>query len=223
MIHRIPYDRSDKDQHRSLLDLLCEAFGDTYLHYYELHLASLATPQSTILLGDSTREVIAHLQIVPYHAALSPLKEQKKCAYLYALCTAKKHQGKGIMSALIREVLVHDLPRMGYSYALLVPADQDLIYYYERLGFRLMTGDIYLKIPRGNYPVIRPGEEAESYIHSAEALDKMRQENRSTQPSIPEYHKNAWLPFQPQQVGWMSHSLTSEALPNNTLLVNPLT
>ena len=58
----------------------------------------------------------------------------KKVAYLYALATKESHRGRGIADRLMSGVHSH-LKESGYSAALLVPADQGLGRWYQRLGY----------------------------------------------------------------------------------------
>lgn len=216
-MQKVLYTKSNKEQRRSLLRLLSEAFGHQYLHYYELHLDTLATPQSTLLLGESDEEILAHIQLVPYFAKIHPAAAPLNCAYLYAVCTAKSHQGRGIMSEWIDSLLRTELAALGYHQAILVPADLGLIDYYKKLDFTTMKGGIYLKAPRDYYPAIRPSEVAEDYIECAYELDAQFSELPAPQKTLQKWH-----PFMPKQVGWMSFALSGEPLPRETILINPL-
>lgn len=61
--------------------------------------------------------------------------DDKKLAYLYGIAVSLHHRSRGIGGAMIRAALAH-LENQGYAAALLVPADEGLRRYYERLGFR---------------------------------------------------------------------------------------
>lgn len=221
MMERVLFSRSDKEQHRSILRLLCEAFGHQYLHYYELHLEALASADSTILLADKG-EIVAHIQVVSYDAKLSSSLGLRRCAYLYAICTAESHRGAGIMTKLMRDLFNGELRAKGYDFAILVPADTDLIAYYERLDMRLMSGSIFMKAPKEAYPVIRPGLDAECYMDSAAELDAQFEELTYSKGSSCRFPQK-WVPFTPKQVGWMSYPLAKDIMPEDTMLVNPLT
>lgn len=215
-MERVLFAKGDLEQRRKILRLLSEAFGHKYIHYYELHLDTLATPESTILL-EERGEIIAHIQVVPYIAKIHADGSRLKCAYLYAVCTAKSMQGKGIMSGLLKSILADELSALCYQHAILVPADEDLVGYYTKFGFHFMEGEIYLKAPKESFPAIRPSEEAIFYLSSAEELDAQF----ASTPTLA-HSKAKWIPFKPKQVGWMSFSLDSAPLPLDTILVNPL-
>ena len=59
-------------------------------------------------------------------------------AYLYGIATAKEFRGKGICRALVENTHAH-LKGLGYTGALLVPADEDLCRMYEKMGYSLCT------------------------------------------------------------------------------------
>lgn len=61
--------------------------------------------------------------------------ESKKVAYLYAIATAKSHQGQGLCRALMENTHDH-LKSLGYSGAALVPATKELFSLYEKFGYR---------------------------------------------------------------------------------------
>lgn len=63
---------------------------------------------------------------------------EHKIAYLYAVATAKSHRGKG----LARKLLEHThaiLQDKGYAGAVLVPSNEQLFAFYEKLGYRVAT------------------------------------------------------------------------------------
>jgi predicted acetyltransferase len=57
--------------------------------------------------------------------------ESHSCGYIYAVCTAPKHRGKGICKALLEHIHKH----CGFTYTALVPADENLFQYYSKLGY----------------------------------------------------------------------------------------
>ena len=62
----------------------------------------------------------------------------KKLAYIYAVATKKSHRGKGFAARLMEET--HSLLReKGYAGAILVPGEESLFAYYEKLGYRAAT------------------------------------------------------------------------------------
>lgn len=61
-----------------------------------------------------------------------------KLAYIYAVATLKSHQGQGLARRLLVET--HEILRkQGYAGAILVPGEQELFSYYEKLGYRAAT------------------------------------------------------------------------------------
>lgn len=61
--------------------------------------------------------------------------EGKKLAYLYAIATAKGHQGRGLCRNLMEDTHKH-LKSLGYRGAALVPATKELFALYEKFGYR---------------------------------------------------------------------------------------
>lgn len=57
-------------------------------------------------------------------------------AYLYAVATAKAARGKGVATELIRAIEA-DLKADGVSGVVLVPAEQSLFPFYDRMGYRV--------------------------------------------------------------------------------------
>ena len=62
----------------------------------------------------------------------------KRAAYIYGIAAFESCRGRGIGSRLIRAALEH-LRGEGYGPILLVPAEERLFGYYERLGFRAVS------------------------------------------------------------------------------------
>ena len=213
-----PFNRTDIQQAQELQALLSEAFGREFLPYYILQVESLATPESTYLLYDA-EGLVAHTQIVPYTYKANSSTPPTQVAYLYAICTAKRRQGEGIMRTFLKELLTQHLAQAGYSHALLVPAEIELFDFYSPLGFHKEEGPIYLSAPRGQFPAIRPGTEALSYLASAELLDLQIQDPQPCSTKRP----TPFAPLTPAPVGWMSQALTASPFPPDTILINPLT
>ena len=59
----------------------------------------------------------------------------KKIAYLYAIATDKAHRGKGLCRLLMEDTHRH-LKNLGYTGALLVPANPGLFDFYKKMGYR---------------------------------------------------------------------------------------
>ena len=91
--------------------------------------------------------------------------EGERCAYIYAVATKASERGKGICSTLM-EYTHRLLNDKGYSSALLVPGDEGLFAFYERLGYRCVcrvtegeavasVGEIPRKICAEEYSALR--------------------------------------------------------------------
>lgn len=64
--------------------------------------------------------------------------DDRKLAYIYAVATKKSHRGKGLARQLMNET--HKiLKNRGYTGAILVPGEESLFAYYEKLGYRVAT------------------------------------------------------------------------------------
>lgn len=213
-------DHNNRHQREELINLLGEAFGRKYRPYYELQLETVANAESTYLIGTKDKTLIGHIQVVPYDIYLPEKKTPHPCAYLYAICTLKSEQEKGVMTHLLEHV-IQSLPSQGYSGALLLPAEQNLVKYYERFGFSVHNKSIFTRIPPHIRPSIRPSEIAKDFLQKAAELDAQFE---------PEAHqdrhaekKSPYIPL-PSSAGWMWHPLSSGLTPPAaTLLLNPMT
>ena len=63
---------------------------------------------------------------------------ERRLAYIYAVSTASAHRGKGICQRLMSMAHEH-LRALGYSAAVLVPAEPSLYGFYERLGYTVCS------------------------------------------------------------------------------------
>jgi len=61
-----------------------------------------------------------------------------KLAYLYGVATAKSHRGKGLAQRLMAQAHTH-LREQGYAGILLVPGNEALFGFYEKMGYRTAT------------------------------------------------------------------------------------
>lgn len=64
--------------------------------------------------------------------------ESKRVAYVYAVATARNFRGRGVGSALMRE-LHGRLQKSGYAGAILVPSEASLFDFYARFGYTHIT------------------------------------------------------------------------------------
>ena len=118
-------------QQRQLRALWKEAFGDTE-EYLDLFFGTAFSPsRCRCAVKDGT--VMAALYW------LDGTCRGKKLAYLYAVATAKAFRGRGIASDLLQDTHRH-LARLGYAGAVLVPGEEPLFRFYEKLGYRICSG-----------------------------------------------------------------------------------
>ena len=62
----------------------------------------------------------------------------QKLAYIYAVATLKSHRGQGLAQRLMAET--HEiLKQQGYAGAILVPGEQGLFAFYEKIGYQTVT------------------------------------------------------------------------------------
>lgn len=64
--------------------------------------------------------------------------EGEKIAYLYAIATAKSQRGRGLCRSLMEETHSH-LKGLGYAATILVPSNESLFGFYEKLGYKVAT------------------------------------------------------------------------------------
>ena len=113
-------------QYQALKALWAEAFGDEE-SFIDLFFATGFSPERCRCMTENG-EVSAALYWFDCEA------EGRKLAYLYAVATAKVHQGKGLCRALMEGA--HALLReQGYSGAVLVPGEPGLFSMYAKMGY----------------------------------------------------------------------------------------
>ena len=77
-------------------------------------------------------KIVAEMNILRCDLSVEGKKES--AAYFYALATLPEYRGRGIMSSMIRFVL-DKYAADGIGYAMIVPAEEGLVGYYQRFGF----------------------------------------------------------------------------------------
>lgn len=117
-------------QYSGLKTLWSEAFGDEE-SFIELFFSTGFSPERCrcAVIGD---EIAAALYWFDCEA------EGKKLAYLYAVATAKAHQGKGLCRSLMEDTHTH-LKALGYSGAVLVPGEPGLFAMYAKMGYTVIN------------------------------------------------------------------------------------
>ena len=58
-----------------------------------------------------------------------------RVAYIYAVATARAHQGKGLCTSLMKSAHCH-LKSLGYDFAVLVPGSKELFRFYEKMRYQ---------------------------------------------------------------------------------------
>lgn len=108
-----------------------EAFGDTDA-FIDLFFTSAFSPARCLIvrLGDALAAA-AYWFDCSYGTC--------KAAYIYAVATAKAHQGKGCCRALM-DAIADELRKEGYACAILVPGDASLSRMYSAMGYRFFGG-----------------------------------------------------------------------------------
>ena len=96
------------------------------------------------LVWREDEKIVAEMNII--HCNLSVEGEKESAAYFYALATLPEYRGRGIMSSMIRFAL-DKFAADGVSYAMIVPAEESLVSYYQRFGFEAVCGAKIADIP----------------------------------------------------------------------------
>ncbi len=117
----------ESNQIPALRDLWKEAFGDTdsFLDTF----FTTAFSQNRCRCISKEKEILAAL----YWFDCSLKKE--KIAYIYAVATRKSHQKKGLGAALMKDTHAH-LKNLGFLGSVLVPSEEKLFGFYEKLGYK---------------------------------------------------------------------------------------
>jgi ribosomal protein S18 acetylase RimI-like enzyme len=88
----------------------------------------------------------------------------QKIAYIYAVATDEKHRGRGLATRLMGET--HGILREnGYAGAILVPSEEKLFGFYEKLGYRTATAVGEFTADAAGAPVPLQKIDAESYVN----------------------------------------------------------
>ncbi|MBO5892460.1 MAG: GNAT family N-acetyltransferase [Oscillospiraceae bacterium] len=117
-------------QYPALKALWAEAFGDEE-SFIDLFFATGFSPDRCRCITINS-DVAAALYWFDCEA------EGGKLAYLYAVATAKAHQGKGLCRALTEDTHAH-LKARGYAGAILVPAEPSLFAMYGKMGYQNLS------------------------------------------------------------------------------------
>jgi len=120
----------DKGDREALRSLWQEAFGDgeEFLDLFER--TSYSPERARALFCDGV------LSAALYWFDCECRGE--KVAYLYAIATAKEARGRGFCRALMENTHEH-LKKLGYAAAMLVPSEESLFGFYEKIGYQTAT------------------------------------------------------------------------------------
>lgn len=124
-------DHPKQEQIPALRGLWREAFGDSDA-FLDLFRQSAYSP-------DRCRCVTVNGELAAALYWFDCLHGGRPIAYLYAVATAQAHRGQGICRRLMEDT--HRLlAARGYAGAILVPGDEGLFRFYERMGYRTCAG-----------------------------------------------------------------------------------
>lgn len=112
---------------KALRQLWKQAFGDTD--------AFLDSFFQVGFSPDRCRQITADGKVVSALYWFDCSFNEKKIAYLYAIATDKAYRRRGLCRILIEDTHRH-LKALGYEGALLVPVNQSLFPFYEKLSYR---------------------------------------------------------------------------------------
>lgn len=121
----------DNAQKKSLRDLLTSSFDWSCADFDEVF--NSFDSDHAFLLEDNRNRVISCLFV--YDVVDD---DGDMWAFLFSLATLPDYRRRGLMTSLYQDFAEPCLKR-SYRGACLVPANEDLIPYYERLGFRVVS------------------------------------------------------------------------------------
>ena len=141
----------DREELRSLWR---EAFGDTD-EFLDLFEATAYSPhRARALFCDGTLSAALYW--------FDCECEGETLAYLYAIATAKAQRGKGLCRRLMQDTHEH-LRSLGYVAAFLVPSEESLFDFYEKLGYRTATEVAEFSCDAADEPIELVRIDAEEY------------------------------------------------------------
>ena len=116
--------------HKELRELWKHAFGDSddFLDIF----------QKTAFSEDRCQYITLDDHIVSALYWFNCTLEDKKIAYIYAVATHENYRGKGLCHKLMAQTHTY-LKEHGYEGAILSPATDDLIRFYENIGYKVCT------------------------------------------------------------------------------------
>ena len=119
-----------KDEREALRELWTEAFGDgdDFLDLFER--TAYSPNRARCLRADGA--IAAALYWLDCEC------EGERIAYLYAIATREAQRGQGLCRRLMEDTHAH-LASLGYAAAMLVPSEESLFGFYEKIGYKTAT------------------------------------------------------------------------------------
>lgn len=113
----------------ALTKLWQQCFGDEPKEIEGFWAAAFAHIQ--VYMAQEGKKPVAMACVLPTQL-IDEEGESHSCGYVYAVCTAPEHRGKGLCKGLMEYIHKH----CGFQYAALVPAEESLFPFYEKLGYQ---------------------------------------------------------------------------------------
>lgn len=122
------YGLAKKSDLPALTRLWSTSFGDDPKEIQNFWSAAFSHIQVYTATEGSTP--LAMACVIPTHF-VDEEGESHTCGYIYAVCTDPRSRGRGICQELMEHIHKH----CGYAYTALVPAEESLFAFYEKLGY----------------------------------------------------------------------------------------
>ncbi len=114
----------------ALWDLWMEAFGDSEAFLRDFENTAFDRMRCRCVIQNDTVAAALYWFDCSYPSG--------RIAYLYAIATAKAHRGQGLCRALLEDTHRH-LKALGYVGAILVPGEESLFNFYQKIGYQTAT------------------------------------------------------------------------------------
>jgi len=115
---------------KEIISIFTKVFGDDE-GYIKMFL-SKGVEENELYTFEKDNKIVSSMFCMPCNIIIDGFKH--KCAYIYAVATLEEYRNQGISSALMKSTL-EKLKEEKYEAALLVPAEESLIKFYEKQGF----------------------------------------------------------------------------------------
>ena len=114
-------------------EMVAELWKDVFQvsnEYLELFFNRIYQPENTFVY--KCDRIISALHVLPFELKLT--NKIVPCTYIYGAGTNPSERGKGLMHALLNDVLI-ELERRGFYAVMLIPAEPSLYHFYRQAGF----------------------------------------------------------------------------------------